>query len=53
MGEKTLDCLLAFTALRLEMVWRRVPIDATQLETLKFMKPRQNSIEEVMETLVH
>lgn len=53
LGENTLECLLAFTALRLEMGWRRIPIDAPQLANLKKMGHKANAIEEVMEQLVH
>lgn len=53
LGEKTLECLLAFTALRLEMNWRKVPVDATQLASLKFMRDKNNAIEETVAELLH
>jgi transposase-like protein len=56
-GEKTLECLQAFTALRLEMNWRQVPIDSERLKHLQFIKPRvnqqaSNELEEVITTLL-
>ncbi len=53
LGERTLDCLLAFTALRLEMNWGKNPIDSLQLGNLKGVKQRQNQIDSVMDELIH
>lgn len=53
MGESTLECLLAFTALRLEMNWRAVPVDAKQLANFKYLKHKNNSIEETVTELLH
>ena len=53
MGERTLECLLAFTALRLEMNWKKVPIDAPQLEKLKYLGDKINTIEETVTELFH
>jgi putative transposase len=53
LGERTLNCLLAFTALRLEMGWRKVPINAPQLANLKNISDKQNAIDSVMAELVH
>jgi putative transposase len=52
-GEKTLMVLVAFTAMRLEYNWLKVPVDAPALNNLKFMKDRKNLIESVMETMLH
>lgn len=53
LGEKTLDCLLAFTALRLEMNWRKTPVDSSRLENLKYMRQEKNAIDSVMAELTH
>jgi len=53
MGEKTLESLLAFTALRLEMNWKKVPVDAPQLAKLKYMRDKSNPLEETIEELLH
>ena len=34
-GVNSLSCLLAFTALRLEMGWQSKPVTATSLQNLK------------------
>ncbi len=52
-GEKTLMVLVAFTAMRLEFNWLKVPVDAPALNNLKFMKDRKNVIESTMETMLH
>jgi putative transposase len=55
MGERTLECLQAFTALRLEMNWKKTPIDSFVLENLnpiKNIEKRQNQIEEAVNTLL-
>jgi putative transposase len=49
LSERTLNILMAFTALRLEYNWRRVPVDAPQLKHLKPIK--RNEIELTMEKL--
>jgi putative transposase len=51
LGERTLQVLVAFTALRLEYGWQKTPADASQLDSLRWIK--QNQIESTMETLVH
>jgi hypothetical protein len=51
LGERTLQVLVAFTALRLEFGWQRTPVNSSQLEGLKWAK--QNQIESTMETLIH
>lgn len=51
LGEKTLQTLVAFTALRLEYNWQIVPVNSLHLDGLKGLK--QNQIESTMETLIH
>lgn len=53
LGEQTLECLLAFTALRLEMGWRQVPVDAAGLAKLKYMRNNHNAIEDTVSELIH
>ena len=48
-GEASLTCLLAFTALRLEMGWRNSPINSRAALNLNFLKP--NVIEKTVEEL--
>lgn len=52
-GEQTLECLLAFTALRLEMGWRQVSADHQGLAKLKHMSHNGNAIEETIAQLIH
>lgn len=50
LGERTLQVLLAFTAIRLEFGWQRTPVTATHLEG----RGRQrNQIESTMDALIH
>ena len=51
LGERTLQVLIAFTALRLEYGWQKMPANSSQLGGLKWVK--QNQIESTMESLVH
>ena len=51
LGEKTLQTLLAFTALRLELNGSRTPVNASCLNNLMYIK--QNRLESVIETWVH
>lgn len=55
LGERTLETLLAFTALRLEYHWQRMAVNSPQLENLKWIKSNQtiNQIDSAMENLVH
>jgi putative transposase len=53
MGESTRECLLAFTALRLEMGWKQVPVDHIQVENIRQLKDKYNPIEEAMTTLLN
>ena len=50
LGGKTLEILLAFTAMRLEYHWSRVEVDAPHLE--KLVGSKRNSIEESIVQLV-
>lgn len=51
LGERTLQVLVAFTVLRLEYNWQKMPANSSQLDSLRWIK--QNQIESTMETLVH
>ena len=51
-GEKTLNILLAFTAMRLEYNWQKVPVDSKVLNNLEHVKGR-NQIDDVLENLIH
>ena len=53
LGERTLENLLAFTALRLELSWRKVPINSSRLANLKNIGDKTNVIEETLEELLH
>ncbi|MEK6707008.1 MAG: IS256 family transposase [Bdellovibrionota bacterium] len=53
MGEGLLESLLAFTALRLEMGWKQVPVDAKQLARLNNVGEKTNAIENTMAELLH
>jgi putative transposase len=50
LGERTLEILVAFTAMRLEYHWCRVPVDSAHLE--KLQGPKKNKIEEAVLHLV-
>lgn len=50
LGERTLEVLVAFTAMRLEYHWCRVPVDTPYLE--KLGSSRRNKIEEAVLQLV-
>jgi putative transposase len=50
-GEKTLNILLAFTALRLEYNWRKVPVDSATINNLKNVN-KENQIEDTLEKLI-
>lgn len=53
LGEQTLECLLAFTALRLEMGWKQVGIDAAGLAKAFEVRHKTNAIEETIAELIH
>ena len=51
-GERTLEVLLAFTSMRLEYHWSRVPVDSPHLA--KLMGPKKgNEIEDTVQQLIH
>ena len=50
-GERTLNILLAFTALRLEYNWKKIPVDSIVINNLKNVK-KINPIEEALEKLI-
>lgn len=57
LDEKTLECLQAFTALRLEMNWRKKGIDSERFTHLPKLSKRSrqrnsNDLEEVLTTLI-
>lgn len=51
LGEKTLQTLVAFTALRLEYGWQTRAADDVRIERMMWKK--QNQIESTMESLIH
>jgi putative transposase len=51
LGEKTLDVVLAFTAIRLEFGWQTTPVDSSKIERLKGVE--YNRIEASIEKLLH
>jgi putative transposase len=53
MGESTLECLVAFIALQLEMGWRKIPVNSERLAKLKYMGDKMNTLEETAVTLFH
>ncbi len=53
MGETTRDILLAFTALRLEMNWRKMPINSKALEKIPGLRDKFNPVEEAVATLLN
>ena len=53
LGENTLECLLAFTALRLEMGWRQVSIDSPGVAKAFEVRHKINSLEETVAELIH
>jgi putative transposase len=53
LGELTLECLLAFTALRLEMGWKQVSVDAAGLAKVFELRNKANAIEETVAELIH
>ena len=52
LGEKTLNILLAFTAMRLEYNWSLLPVDSNSINNLEQVK-KQNQINDVLENLIH
>ena len=54
-GERTLETLIAFTAMRLEFYWQRTAVDNMTVENLIYVKEREktNQVESVVDSLVH
>lgn len=52
LGERTLEVLLAFTAIRLEFGWQTTPVDSGRLRHLKGTLV-QNQLEETAQLLMH
>lgn len=52
LGEKTLNILLAFTAMRLEYNWLKIPVDSKALNNLEHIR-NKNQIEDVLGNLIH
>jgi transposase-like protein len=52
LGEKTLNILLAWTAMRLEYNWLKSPVDSKALNNLEHIASR-NQIEDVLANLIH
>jgi hypothetical protein len=51
LGERTLRCVVAFTALKLEMGWRKDAINASKFQNLTGVK--RNEIESTVGVLLH
>lgn len=51
LGERTLDVLVAFTAIRLEFGWQTNPVDSAKVSRLKGVT--RNQIEDTIEKLLH
>jgi transposase-like protein len=52
LGEKTLNILLAWTAMRLEYNWLKIPVDSKALNNLEHIR-NKNQIEDVLGNLIH
>jgi putative transposase len=52
LGARTLQTLVAFTAIRLEYNWQTTPVDSKRLEHLVSLK-RINQIESAMGAMIH
>jgi len=52
LGERTLQVLVAFTAIRLEYGWQTTPLNSARLSKLKGIT-HNNRIESTMDTLIH
>lgn len=51
MGERTLNILVAFTALRLQFNWNKMPVDSKSLDNLMHLKT--NAVNSTVESLLH
>lgn len=52
LGEKTLNILLAWTAMRLEYNWLKIPVDSKALNNLEHIR-NKNQIDDVLAKLIH
>ena len=52
LGERTLEILIAFTAIRLEFGWQTTPVNSARLDVLKPIQI-QNRIESAAQLLIH
>jgi putative transposase len=52
-GEKTLMVLVAFTAMRLEYNWLKIPVDSEVISNLRFIKSKKNEIESAMDSMLN
>jgi putative transposase len=52
-GERTLEVLVAFTALRLENSWQMHPVNSGGISNLKQYRQKTNAIESSFEELIH
>ena len=54
-GERTLETLVAFTAMRLEFYWQRTAVENMTLDNLRHVKNKQklNQLESALDSLVH
>lgn len=55
LGERKLECLLAFTALKLEMGWSQKPVNTldARLFNFKHLNNHRNQMDEVINTLIN
>jgi len=51
LGEKTLQLLVAFTAIRLEYNWTKMRVNSSAIDNLTYV--RRNEIDSTMEALIH
>ena len=52
-GEKTLMVLVAFTAMRLEYNWLKIPVDSEVISNLRFIKSKKNEVESAMDSMLN
>ena len=52
-GEKTLMVLVAFTALKLEFNWRKIPVDSAQIANLKTSWKDTNAVEAALDKILN
>lgn len=51
-GENTLMVLVAFTAMRLELNWQKIPVDSEVISNLKYLKSKTNTVESAMDSML-